>query len=124
MRHALFFDAALFLTVLLVLLVDRSWEDAPIALWTFISTSFALTIAAIIQVGKGSLSLFEALQVSNLVWSVHSHLWYCDPDRLSLGWQTLASSLRLRVIQGKRGTIASTLTNRRERIANRSSIMG
>ncbi|TFK36991.1 hypothetical protein BDQ12DRAFT_233713 [Crucibulum laeve] len=53
-------------TFLLVLLVDRSWEDAPIALWTFIATSFGITLAAIVQ-GE-QLTLFQALQVSNLVW--------------------------------------------------------
>ncbi|CAL1695043.1 unnamed protein product [Somion occarium] len=52
----------------LVLLVDRSWEDAPGALWTFTSTSFGLTVAAIIQARSGLLSFFQALQVSNLVW--------------------------------------------------------
>jgi hypothetical protein len=55
-------------TFLLVLLVDRSWEDAPSALWTFIATSFGLTVAALAQVTKNQLSLFQALQVSNLVW--------------------------------------------------------
>lgn len=49
-----------------VLLTDRSWQDAPIALWTFIATSAGLTLAAIVQ--RSQLSLFEALQVSNLVW--------------------------------------------------------
>ncbi|KAK7695290.1 hypothetical protein QCA50_002480 [Cerrena zonata] len=53
---------------LLVLLVDRSWEDAPSALWTFTSTSCGLTIAAIVQARSGQLSFFQALQVSNLVW--------------------------------------------------------
>ncbi|KAF5388524.1 hypothetical protein D9757_004677 [Collybiopsis confluens] len=51
-----------------VILVDRSWEEAPTALWTFIATSFGLTIAAIIQFKKNQLSLLEALQISNLVW--------------------------------------------------------
>ncbi|KAE9398470.1 hypothetical protein BT96DRAFT_940126 [Gymnopus androsaceus JB14] len=51
-----------------VILVDRSWEEAPTALWTFIATNFGLTIAAIIQFKKQQLSLLEALQVSNLVW--------------------------------------------------------
>ncbi|THH33461.1 hypothetical protein EUX98_g747 [Antrodiella citrinella] len=53
---------------LLVLLVDRSWEDAPSALWTFTSTSFGLTIAAIVQAQQAQLSFFQALQVTNLVW--------------------------------------------------------
>lgn len=57
---------------LLVLLVDRSWEDAPTALWTFIATSFGLSIAAIAQKindsGNNKLTLFQALIVSNLVW--------------------------------------------------------
>jgi len=51
-----------------LLLVDRSWQDAPIALWTFIATSAGLTIAAIVQSQKENLTLFQALQVSNLVW--------------------------------------------------------
>jgi len=51
-----------------VLLVDRSWQDAPIALWTFIATSFGLTIAAIVQQQQQQLTLFQALQVTNLVW--------------------------------------------------------
>jgi len=55
-------------TFFLVLLVDRSWQDAPSALWTFISTSFGLTIAAVIQASYEQLSLFQALQVANLVW--------------------------------------------------------
>ncbi|KAJ7070889.1 hypothetical protein C8F01DRAFT_1108239 [Mycena amicta] len=54
---------------LLVILVDRSWQDAPIALWTFIATSFGLTIATIVQhQSTTQLTLFQALQVSNLVW--------------------------------------------------------
>ncbi|THV07512.1 hypothetical protein K435DRAFT_259996 [Dendrothele bispora CBS 962.96] len=53
-------------TFLLVLLVDRSWQDAPVALWTFIATSFGLTLAAIIN--RSELVLLEAMQVSNLVW--------------------------------------------------------
>ncbi|KAJ6519972.1 hypothetical protein C8R45DRAFT_42560 [Mycena sanguinolenta] len=56
-------------TFLLVILVDRSWQDAPTALWTFIATSFGLTIATIVQhQSDGQLTLFQALQVSNLVW--------------------------------------------------------
>ncbi|KAJ7727826.1 hypothetical protein DFH07DRAFT_224636 [Mycena maculata] len=56
-------------TFLLVILVDRSWEDAPIALWTFIATSFGLTIATIVQYQSSpQLTLFQGLQVSNLVW--------------------------------------------------------
>ncbi|KAJ7170029.1 hypothetical protein C8R46DRAFT_1217640 [Mycena filopes] len=58
-------------TFLLVILVDRSWQDAPTALWTFIATSFGLTIATVVQSGAHSgaqLTLFQALQVSNLVW--------------------------------------------------------
>ncbi|KAG6910508.1 hypothetical protein DXG01_009927 [Tephrocybe rancida] len=53
-------------TFLLVLLVDRSWQDAPIALWTFIATSAGLVLAAVIR--RAQLTLFQALQVSNLVW--------------------------------------------------------
>ncbi|KAF7307047.1 Ketopantoate reductase-like protein [Mycena indigotica] len=54
---------------LLVILVDRSWQDAPIALWTFIATSFGLTVATIVQyTSRPQLTLFQALQVSNLVW--------------------------------------------------------
>ncbi|KAG6817945.1 hypothetical protein H0H87_012413 [Tephrocybe sp. NHM501043] len=53
-------------TFLLVLLVDRSWQDAPIALWTFIATSAGLVLAAVIH--RADLTLFQALQVSNLVW--------------------------------------------------------
>jgi len=56
-------------TFLLVLLVDRSWQDAPIALWTFIATSFGLTIATIVQhQSNGQLTLLQGLQVSNLIW--------------------------------------------------------
>ncbi|KAJ6604800.1 hypothetical protein DFH09DRAFT_322601 [Mycena vulgaris] len=56
-------------TFLLVILVDRSWQDAPIALWTFIATSFGLTIATIVQhQSDAQLTLFQGLQVSNLVW--------------------------------------------------------
>ncbi|THH02589.1 hypothetical protein EW026_g305 [Hermanssonia centrifuga] len=53
---------------LLVILVDRSWQDAPGALWTFISTSFGLTIAAVVQARQGQLSFFQAVTVTNLVW--------------------------------------------------------
>jgi hypothetical protein len=53
-----------------VWLVDRSWQDAPNALWTFVTTSFGLTIAAIVQNKQHQLSFFQALQVSNLVWCV------------------------------------------------------
>ncbi|KAJ3555427.1 hypothetical protein NM688_g2588 [Phlebia brevispora] len=55
-------------TLLLVLLGDRSWQDAPSALWTFIATSFGLTVSAISQARSGALSFFQALQVTNLVW--------------------------------------------------------
>ncbi|KAF8216071.1 hypothetical protein K438DRAFT_624365 [Mycena galopus ATCC 62051] len=56
-------------TFLLVILVDRSWQEAPTALWTFIATSFGLTIATIVQhQSGGQLTLYQALQVSNLVW--------------------------------------------------------
>ncbi|KAF5368564.1 hypothetical protein D9758_002240 [Tetrapyrgos nigripes] len=50
----------------LVLLVDRSWQDAPVALYTFIAMSFGLTLAAMIN--RETIVLLEALQVSNLVW--------------------------------------------------------
>ncbi|KAJ7040457.1 hypothetical protein C8F04DRAFT_1083629 [Mycena alexandri] len=56
-----------------VILVDRSWQDAPTALWTCIATSFGLTIATIVQSIPGAaqsgsqLTFFQALQVSNLV---------------------------------------------------------
>ncbi|KAJ7631063.1 hypothetical protein FB45DRAFT_555792 [Roridomyces roridus] len=55
-------------TFFLVILVDRSWPDAPIALWTFIATSGGLTISAIVEQSNGQLTLFQGLQVSNLVW--------------------------------------------------------
>lgn len=56
-------------TFLLVILVDRSWQDAAIALWTFIATSSGLTIATIVQhQSNAQLTLFQGLQVSNLVW--------------------------------------------------------
>ncbi|KAJ8702246.1 hypothetical protein PTI98_000982 [Pleurotus ostreatus] len=55
-------------TFLLVILVDRSWEDAPSALYTLIATSGGLQIAALVQAKVGKLSLLQALQVSNLVW--------------------------------------------------------
>ena len=54
-----------------VILVDRSWQDAPSALWTFIATSFGLTISAISLARQNSLSWFQALQVANLVWYVY-----------------------------------------------------
>ncbi|KAK7058452.1 hypothetical protein VNI00_002086 [Paramarasmius palmivorus] len=53
---------------LLVFLVDRSWEDAPIALWTYIAMSFSLTIATIINQLQNAMTLLAALVVSNLVW--------------------------------------------------------
>ena len=55
-------------TNLAVILVDRSWQDATGALWTFITTSFGLTLSAMIQAKQGQLSLFQALTVGNLVW--------------------------------------------------------
>lgn len=69
----------------IVILANRSWEDAPTVLWTFIATNFGLTIAAIAQAsqtgtyqnGNGtitespsSLTFYEAVEVSNLVWLV------------------------------------------------------
>ncbi|KAF7303292.1 Ketopantoate reductase-like protein [Mycena kentingensis (nom. inval.)] len=61
---------------LLVILVDRSWQDAPIALWTFIGTSFGLTIATVVQYcSYTQLTLFQALQVSNLVWLANFGTW-------------------------------------------------
>lgn len=58
----------LLLTNFAVILVDRSWQDATGALWTFITTSFGLTLSAMIQAKQGQLSLFQALTVGNLVW--------------------------------------------------------
>ncbi|KAG6879488.1 hypothetical protein C0992_002211 [Termitomyces sp. T32_za158] len=54
------------LSTIAVLLVDRSWQNAPVALWTFIATSAGLVLAAIII--RDQLTLFQGLQVSNLVW--------------------------------------------------------
>jgi hypothetical protein len=51
-----------------VLLVNRSWEDAPNSLWTFIATNFGLTIAALAQLKGDELTLFEAIEVSYLIW--------------------------------------------------------
>jgi hypothetical protein len=51
-----------------ILLVDRDSNASDV--WTFIATSFGLTISAIVQDAQKQLSLFQALQVSNLVWSV------------------------------------------------------
>ncbi|KAG6890005.1 hypothetical protein C0995_012965 [Termitomyces sp. Mi166 len=61
-------------TFLLVLLVDRSWQSAPIALWTFIATSAGLILAAIII--REELTLFQALQVSNLVWLANFGIFF------------------------------------------------
>jgi hypothetical protein len=93
-----------------VLLVDRSWQDAPIALWTFIATSFGLTIAAIVQ--QEHLTLFQALQVSNLVWFdvIFPHLPGFYLFVIS-GWQTLGRSSRWLVILD------------REQLALRSSVV-
>ncbi|KAF8512055.1 hypothetical protein JB92DRAFT_2930646 [Gautieria morchelliformis] len=52
----------------LVLLVDRSYEDAENALWTFIATSFGLTVAALVQVGLGNLNFVEGILASQLAW--------------------------------------------------------
>ena len=52
----------------IVFLVNRSYEDAPNALWTFIMTNIGLTLAAVVQQTHHQLSFFQALQVSNLVW--------------------------------------------------------
>lgn len=46
-----------------VLLVNRSSEEASGSLWTLISLSFGLTIAALAAVGSDSLTLYEAIQV-------------------------------------------------------------
>ena len=51
-----------------VFLVNRSYEDAPNALWTFIMTNIGLTLAAVVQQTHHQLTFFQALQVSNLVW--------------------------------------------------------
>lgn len=61
-------------TFLLVLLVDRSWQDAATALWTFIATNFGLVIAAIVN--HTQLTFFQALQVSNLVWCAQSSVGF------------------------------------------------
>jgi len=61
--------------ILSVLLVTRSWQDAPGALWTFIATSFGLTISAIVQSKQGQLSFFQAVQVCNLVWMANFGLF-------------------------------------------------
>ncbi|KAJ3511384.1 hypothetical protein NLJ89_g4121 [Agrocybe chaxingu] len=58
----------------IVLLVDRSWEDAPVALWTFIVISFGILLAAIIQ--RSQLSLFQALQLSNLIWLANFSIFF------------------------------------------------
>ncbi|CAA7265893.1 unnamed protein product [Cyclocybe aegerita] len=58
----------------IVLLVDRSWEDAPVALWTFIVTSFGILLAAIIQ--RSQLSIFQALQLSNLIWLANFSIFF------------------------------------------------
>ncbi|KAH8099353.1 hypothetical protein BXZ70DRAFT_294595 [Cristinia sonorae] len=76
---------------LLVLLVDRSWEDAPNSLWTFTSTSFGLTISAIVQAQQGQLSFFQALQVTNLVWMANFG-----------SFLALASYSRHRTIKGRK----------------------
>ncbi|KAF8588164.1 hypothetical protein K439DRAFT_686237 [Ramaria rubella] len=57
-----------FQNFILVLLVDRSYEDAESSLWTFIATSFGLTIAALVQVASNSLTLLEGILVSQLSW--------------------------------------------------------
>ncbi|KAL0572932.1 hypothetical protein V5O48_009045 [Marasmius crinis-equi] len=53
-------------TFFLVVLVNRSWQDAPLALWTCITMSLALTIAVIANLKF--MTLLEVLQVCNLVW--------------------------------------------------------
>ncbi|KAJ8084477.1 hypothetical protein PM082_003247 [Marasmius tenuissimus] len=54
-------------TFFLVVLVNRSWQDAPIALWTCIAMSFGLTVAVLANF-KSFMTLLEVLQVCNLVW--------------------------------------------------------
>ena len=61
-------DGLLTRSLLSVLLVNRSWEDAPNSLWTFIATNFGLTVAALVQLTSNELTLFEAIEVSYLVW--------------------------------------------------------
>ncbi|KIJ51865.1 hypothetical protein M422DRAFT_26551 [Sphaerobolus stellatus SS14] len=53
---------------ILVWLVDRSSEESEGALWTFIATSFGLTVAALVQVPGHQLSLLEGILVSQLSW--------------------------------------------------------
>ncbi|KZP28812.1 hypothetical protein FIBSPDRAFT_992929 [Athelia psychrophila] len=59
-------------TFLLVLLVNRSVsrEEAISALWTFIATSFGLTISAVVLAATEQLTLFQALHVLNLVCQI------------------------------------------------------
>ena len=75
---------------LAVILVDRSWQDAPSALWTFIATSFGLTISAITQSLDKQLSFFQALQVMNLVWYVRGSSVYLTSSSRRVGSRTLA----------------------------------
>lgn len=49
-------------------LIACSFKDASGSLWTLIATSVGLQIAALVQYGDCSLTLFQAVQVNNLVW--------------------------------------------------------
>jgi len=57
-----------FQNFILVWLVARSPTDSEGALWTFIATSFGLTVSALVQVNSKNLTLLEGILVSQLSW--------------------------------------------------------
>ncbi|KAF8513556.1 hypothetical protein BU17DRAFT_95249 [Hysterangium stoloniferum] len=49
-------------------MIERSHKDAETALWTLVSTSFGLTIAALVQIGQGQMNFLQGILVTQLTW--------------------------------------------------------
>ena len=47
-----------------------SSSNAADSLWTFLFTNLGLVLTAFIQTGNQKLTLFQALEVTNLLWRV------------------------------------------------------
>ncbi|KAK7681789.1 hypothetical protein QCA50_015136 [Cerrena zonata] len=84
--------------VFLALLVFFSQEDTISVLWTFIMMNFGLTLAAVVQAFNRQLSLFQALQITNLLWlgnitfvATIQHYLFCNTtdDKNTHSWTSL-----------------------------------
>ncbi|KAG7099631.1 hypothetical protein E1B28_001459 [Marasmius oreades] len=96
-------------TLFLVVLVNRSWQDAPIALWTCITMSFGLTIAAMANINF--ITLLEVLQVCNLVWLANIGIFVslASYSRQKAGSRKARSSRNILDYRVKFGAMIQTL---------------